>query len=285
MDRPISEREFIVLTNKRTGKDMSIHLALGRSQQNHPSHRSSIAVPSQQRISQQRVSGSKPRRPKAVRSASVAARLKQSDREVLLRKQALLRAQQGNYAEAIALFDQLISAYPGDAGLYNNRGLLLFQQGELAEALQDYDRALELNPQLTKVYNNRANCYVALGHLNAAILDYEAAIDLDPTNIRAWINQGITYRDLGNLGQAIETFDLAFQVLEMLQGAEATLAGHLHAERGRTHHQLGDWNWAVADYRRALATLPGSANGASVSHRLRLQVESWLNTLLNPLSA
>ena len=227
-----------------------------------------------------------PRRQTWAASSGSDFKLSQGDRTLLLRQQALLRVQQGQDTEAIALFSQLIAGDATNASLYNNRGLLYFQQKQWSQALQDYNRALELNPELAKVYNNRANCHVALGNLEAAIADYEAAIDFDPTNIRAWINQGITYRDLGVYDQALENFELAVQVLQMMQAtdSEATLEGHLYAERGRTHHQLGDWNLAVADYHRALAALPAK-DARSVSHRLRLQVECWLNTLLNPLSA
>jgi tetratricopeptide (TPR) repeat protein len=266
---------------------MSIRTTLSRPLSAKPALRAPIAGTAQ-RSARRR---SSPRRPGLTALPHPAAKLSQaeispSDRVLILRQQALLRAQQGHDAEAIALFSQLIADDATNASLYNNRGLLYFQQKQWFQALQDYNCALELNPELAKVYNNRANCYVALGNLEAAIADYEAAIDFDPTNIRAWINQGITYRDLGTYGQAIENFDLALQILQMMQAtdSEATLEGHLYAERGRTYHQLGDWNLTVADYHRALAALP-SRDTRSVSQRLRLQVEGWLSTLLNPLSA
>jgi tetratricopeptide (TPR) repeat protein len=212
-----------------------------------------------------------------------------ADREMLLRQQAIDKAQQGQKQEAIKLFSLLIRHNPGNAGNYNNRGLLYFQEGQHLQALADYDQALKLNSQLAKVYNNRANCYAALGDLEAAIADYETAIDLDPTDIRTRLNQGITFRELNLFESAIESFDLALQISQFLNstdemmGVPAALEGHVYAERGRTYHYLGDWNFAVADYHRALARLPFSENSFGASSRLRGQVQTWLNDLLSPV--
>lgn len=215
--------------------------------------------------------------------------LDQTDREMLLRQQAMDKAQQGNLTEAVDLFTQLIQFNPHSASNYNNRGLLHFQNGKLQRALADYNRALLLNPRLAKVYNNRANCYVALGDLETAIADYEMAIDLDPTNIRARLNLGITLRQAELYDSAIESFDLALQFTQFLQTTDtvnvsSALEGHLYAERGRTSHLMGDWNYAIADYYRALARLP-LGNSTDISHRLRTQVRWFLNELLSPLES
>ncbi|MDX2244428.1 MAG: tetratricopeptide repeat protein [Leptolyngbyaceae cyanobacterium bins.302] len=213
--------------------------------------------------------------------------LSQSDREVLIRQQAMDKVQQGDVTAAIDLYTQLIRYNPHSASNFNNRGLLHFQNGQPQLALLDYQQALLLNPKLGRVYNNRANCYAALGSFDAAIADYETAIDLDPTDIRARLNLGITLRQLGCYHEAIETFETALQCSQFLNIANliSTSAdeGHLYAERGRTYHLLGDWNCAVADYNRALEHLPLSGSASSSSHRLRTQVRNWLNQLFSPL--
>jgi tetratricopeptide (TPR) repeat protein len=206
-----------------------------------------------------------------------------------LRQHALDCAQQGDYSEAIAILSDIITRNPNNASDYNNRGLLHFQNGCPKQALADYNQALRLNPRLAKIYNNRANCYVALGCLTEAISDYETAIDLNPASIHARLNQGITFRDLGLYDLAVDTFDLALHLVQLLHNSDAVesspyLDGHLYAERGRAHHLAGDWNYAVADYQRALTLLPAVGSGFSTSYRLRLQVEGWLNELLHPIS-
>lgn len=214
--------------------------------------------------------------------------LSQSDQEMGVRQQAMDAAKQGDLPQAIALFTQLIAHHPENASHFNNRGLLYFQQGQFDQALLDYHRALMLNPRLGKVYNNRANCYATLGRLSDAIADYETAIDLDPTDLRARLNLGITWRQLAEYDLAIETFDAALQCSQFMDTTDfmrlsAAIEGHLYAERGRTSHLLGDWNYAVMDYHRALDRLPLSGATLDGARRLRTQVRNWLQALLSPL--
>jgi tetratricopeptide (TPR) repeat protein len=193
--------------------------------------------------------------------------------ENYLRSWALNSARQGDYTEAIALLSELIDRCPENAIDYNNRGLIYFQSGEMPKALVDYNTAIQLNPNLASAYNNRGNYHAVRTEFLAALTDYDQAIDLHPSYVRARINRGITLRDLQQYPEAIENFEIA-----MLFGQ---LEGHIWAERGRTYHLWGDWNCAVADYRRALTQLPELARPQDMSgYRLRLQLENWLNELL-----
>jgi tetratricopeptide (TPR) repeat protein len=212
------------------------------------------------------------RRVEPPHQAASASSLSQADRDILLRQQALSEAQQGNFSKAIAIFNQLIKRNPNNATDYNNRGLVYFQSGQREAALKDYNVAIDINPKLDSAYNNRANYYAAQGEFLEAILDYDTAIDLNPSNVRAWINQGITFRDLKMYERAIECFDLALCM--------GRLEEHIYAERGRTYHLWGDWNYAVADYQRAIVELDSGNSSSHLAHRLRLQVDSWLDNLL-----
>jgi tetratricopeptide (TPR) repeat protein len=197
-----------------------------------------------------------------------------ADDDGYLRSSALQSAKEGNYVEAIALLNQLIRCYPDNAIDYNNRGLIYFQCGESQKAFIDYNTALQLNPKLAPAYNNRANYYAACGELQSAIEDYDRALDLNPSHVRAWINRGITLRDLGQYEEAIDNFEIALLFGQLL--------GNILAERGRTYHLWGDWNWAIADYRRALNHLcEHSTTKDEPASRLRRQVENWLDELLS----
>lgn len=190
-----------------------------------------------------------------------------------LRSHALKLASQRDYSKAIQILNQLINRHPDDAIDYNNRGLIYFQSGERQKAFCDYNIALKLDPRLASAYNNRANYYAACGQLHSALADYDQALDFNPRYVRAWINRGITLRDLGKYEDAIDNFEIA-----LLFGQ---LEGHILAERGRTYHLWGDWNFAIADYRRALTQLPlPNPKNEDPSCRLRIRVENWLNDLL-----
>ncbi|MER3435047.1 MAG: hypothetical protein C4288_16925 [Leptolyngbya sp. ERB_1_1] len=199
----------------------------------------------------------------------------------LLRQRSLSDAKQGHYLEAIAGLTILINRNPENATDYNNRGLVHYQCGDLEAALEDYNEALRLNPKLAGAYNNRANYYAAQGLLIEAIADYEMAIDLDPMNVRAWLNQGITFRDLEMYSQAIENFEHGLQIKELLSSSvnnDFVLEAHLYGARGRTHHLAGDWNYAIADYRRALDRFPESEISGK---RLRSLISKWMQELTN----
>lgn len=197
-----------------------------------------------------------------------------------LRQEAANQAKQGNYQQAIGILTQVINSSlsrrtPMD---YNNRGLMYFYCGQLEEAIANYDRALELNPNLTAAYNNRANCYVNQGDLIEALIDYDQALDLNPFHIRALINQGITFRHLGMYREALDNFDIAL--------GQGKLEGYIYAQRGRTHHLAGDWNWAIADYQRSLHSLDPEQNSPGIENsRIGKFVNHWLNELLTPFSA
>lgn len=202
------------------------------------------------------------------------------EQDRLLRQRSLLDAKQGNYFDAIEGLTILIDRNPESALDYNNRGLVHFQHGQLQAALDDYNQAIKLNPKLASAYNNRANYHAAQGNLAEAIDDYETAVDLDPTNVRAWINQGMTFRDLEMYGQAIDNFEHALQLSQLVARTDAEnqfLAANIYAARGRTHYLAGDWNYAIADYYRALDRL-GDAATPSLQ-RLQTQVLIWLQDL------
>jgi tetratricopeptide (TPR) repeat protein len=223
------------------------------------------------------------RLPKAIPSEGIS--LDPPDQALLLRKQAFLKANQGHHLEAIALFNELIARDPNNASYYNNRGLLHFQTGEFIDALDDYDRAIGLTPLLSQVYNNRANCHAALGNLDEAVADYDMALDLNPADINAWINQGMTFRDLDDYKRAIENFDIALQLSHLVRSNQPTdeatfLEGHIYTQRGRAHHIAGYWNWAIADYRRALRRLPQSSAKGRKFYSQRLNIAHWLQELL-----
>lgn len=190
----------------------------------------------------------------------------QVERETNLRKLAQNKMRQGDYSEAIAIITCLLARHPDNANDYNNRGFIYYQSGELDAALADYNKAIQINPDLAAAYNNRANYYAAKKQLMKAIVDYDRAIDLNPLHVRALINRGITFRELKMYDRALENFDFALRL--------GQLQGHAWTERGRTHHLRGDWNYAIADYRRALPLFPEG--------RQKQQIQTWIDELLSP---
>ncbi len=201
--------------------------------------------------------------------------LSQADFNILINRQASLAAKKKNYARAIALLSRLIACEPNKAEHYSNRGLMHYSRYQYENALLDYNQALAINPELDRAYNNRGNLYAIQQDWTEAIADYDTAIDLNPLNIRARLNQAITFRELGDYEEALICLDVAI----IFQPQNAAL----YAERGRVYHLDGDWNCAIADYRKALALQLSYATESpcnSVQHSaLSCRVLKWLSSL------
>ncbi|OKH50902.1 hypothetical protein NIES30_02125 [Phormidium tenue NIES-30] len=175
------------------------------------------------------------------------------------------------YSQALHLLDQLVERHPQRAMYYSNRGLVQLWLGQPGAALADCDRAIRLNPDLDQAYNNRAMCHAALGDLPAALDDYEQAVDLNPFNGRARINMGATLRQMGDLDRALDCFDEALMFHQLPE--------YIYAERGRTYHLRGDWNCAIADYRRTL-TAAAAQQASDQLQSLVQRVKGWAEELL-----
>lgn len=178
---------------------------------------------------------------------------------------------QQRYNGALLLLDHLIERCPHRASYYNNRGLVHLWCHHYVEALADFDHALQLDPHLDQAHNNRATAYAALGCFAQAVADYERALEINPFNTRTRINLGITWRDLGQLDRALVCLDEALLFYQLTE--------YVYAERGRTYHLRGDWNCALADYRRSLdlvATQPATAPVMALQKR----VQGWIDALL-----
>lgn len=192
--------------------------------------------------------------------------------EDCLRHSAVEAVRQQQYPWALVLLNQLIERHPHRAAYHSNRGLVQMWCGQYAAALEDFNRALALDPSLDQGYNNRATCHAALGQPYNALFDYDRALALNPFNTRARLNLGITLRDIGHLDDALTCLDEALLFYQLTE--------HLYAERGRTYHQLGDWNCALADYRRCLDAL-AQLDPTPTHQRMAQRVQGWIDELLS----
>ncbi|MEO1070308.1 MAG: tetratricopeptide repeat protein [Cyanobacteria bacterium J06638_6] len=174
-----------------------------------------------------------------------AGQVIESTLENTLSRLATAAVKRQQYPQALRLLSQLLERHPQRAMHHSNRGLVQLRLGNPEAALADCDLAVALDPSLDQAYNNRAMCHAALGNLATAIDDYNRAVDLNPFNSRARINLGATLRQAGAFDSALDCFDEALMFKQLPE--------FIYAERGRTYHLRGDWNCAMADYRRTLA--------------------------------
>ena len=87
---------------------------------------------------------------------------------------------QGNYALAVASFEEIITFQPKNAVYWYNLGNAQRELGESQKALASFKQAIKLDPNDADFYNNLGNIQRELGTLNLAIASYEKALQLNP---------------------------------------------------------------------------------------------------------
>jgi tetratricopeptide (TPR) repeat protein len=90
----------------------------------------------------------------------------------------LARSRLGDFAEAIADFDQAVALEPDDAMSYVGRGAVRSVRGDWAGAIADFDQAIALNPDNAEAYRRRAMARNAQGDRAGAIADWEHSVIL-----------------------------------------------------------------------------------------------------------
>ena len=77
--------------------------------------------------------------------------------------------------EALAAYDRLLAAQPGNFEALYNRGVILSQQQQNADAIAALDRALALQPNVAAVHFNRGVVLAALERHREALESYDRA--------------------------------------------------------------------------------------------------------------
>jgi len=90
----------------------------------------------------------------------------------------------GDYAKAIANYDNVIKFNPADAMALNNRGNAYAKLRQFYRAIADLSQALNYKPGFAPAHVNRGVTYAAKCDINRA-LAFEQAIRLDPQNSMA----------------------------------------------------------------------------------------------------
>ncbi|MDB9497067.1 tetratricopeptide repeat protein [Spirulina major CS-329] len=213
---------------------------------------------------------------------------------------------QGQRAEALAQFEQLLSHHPdSDLGHFNQGNLLLglgrfteaiahfthgieqgqdlsyyaylgrghayHRLGDHALAWRDYEAAIALRPDWPWGYTGRGMVTLAWGDGEAAIADFSQALHHDPNDHYAYHGRGLAWQALGRHQAAVEDFT---QVI--------LLAPNLHQayyNRGNSYADLGHYGKAIADYKEAIALQPQSVfalNGRGLALSKTGQTEAAL---------
>jgi len=146
--------------------------------------------------------------------------------------QALQASRQGDFGQALPLWNQVLELAPADAAAWSNRGNVQLALGDPEAAIADQSKAIELEPLSPDPYLNRGTAEEALARWDAAAADY------------SWILKHVPAAS-GRHGQPTVPRASALYNLGNVKGS------------------LGDWQAARASFEAAAEARPGFAMARS----------------------
>ena len=181
--------------------------------------------------------------------------------------QAVTLHQQGQLAEADALYAQVLAHQPGNAMAWQLRGVALAQAGQPAQALPLVDQALALRPDVAEIHNNRGMVLQQLRRFKDAATSHARAAELKPALLDALNNQGVALAELGLHAQALAAYDAVL--------AQQPGFANAWSNRGTALRALGRHTEAARSYSQALAQHPGFPYAAGHALYAQSYVCDW----------
>ena len=162
-----------------------------------------------------------------------------------------LAYQTKNLERAVELIGQALALNPKVATAHSNIGLALHDLGRLEQAMQHYDQAVALEPDNAVAHYNRGNTLKELKQFDQAVASYQPCIALEPGNAKAHHNLGLALKGRGQLEAALENYDRAL-----------ALNPHLAAclcSRGVVLQDLDRLEESLASFDQAIASDPAQS--------------------------
>jgi tetratricopeptide (TPR) repeat protein len=166
---------------------------------------------------------------------------------LFVRAQAL--HQQNKFAEAEALYRQLLAAEPGDFAAWHWLAILYYQQQRAGDGLMAAEAALKIAPLAADALMLKGVLLQATGRREEARDAIRQAASLKPGNGEVWYNLGLIESELKNLAEAVAAFDRALALQPTPQSWH---------HRGLALQGLQRHAEALDSFERALAQAPGA---------------------------
>jgi tetratricopeptide (TPR) repeat protein len=92
-----------------------------------------------------------------------------------------------------------------------HKGMDKVKQGQYPEAIEIFDRVLSTNPKSTYAWNNRGVALFKADRPKEALESYEQSLKIDPENLDALRNKGFVLRSMGRMQEALECYELVIK--------------------------------------------------------------------------
>jgi len=104
------------------------------------------------------------------------------DQAAYLLDKGLRLLEKGDYANAVDVLVEAVSAYPEYPDIKHYLGLCYAHQDKMDKAIKLFKEALEINPAFVAAHINIAQAYKETGEVYLAVQHLKTALSLDPTN-------------------------------------------------------------------------------------------------------
>lgn len=88
----------------------------------------------------------------------------------------------GQYFDAILVYDKALAANPMCADCYNDKGLASHYMGDTKTAIESFDQAIKIEPEYTHAWLSKGFVLVSVGRYQEAIAPLNKVKDLDPNS-------------------------------------------------------------------------------------------------------
>jgi superkiller protein 3 len=143
------------------------------------------------------------------KAIELAGRASNGERLAILAAQA---GQDRDRARELALYRQLIAAYPNDKWLHTQLGSTYMNRGEFKEAVPELTRAIEIDPRYALPYNQLGYAYRYLENFAAAEQAFKKYVELLPGEPNAHHSYGEFLLKVGRFDEAIAAFRKALDL-------------------------------------------------------------------------
>ena len=151
----------------------------------------------------------------------------------------------GDHDRALTDYNHAIGIDRNNAVAFYNRAIMWWRKGLLDRAIPDFDQAVRSSFANATFYNGRGLAWYRRGQYDRAIADFNRAITIDPNFADAYSNRGLAWGGKNDVNRAIADYTKAIDLRPDDAGA--------YSNRGWAHHSAGRESEALADIGKAIA--------------------------------
>ena len=133
----------------------------------------------------------------------------------------LKQASLGEFAKAIASWENALRIDPNLSEAWHNRGSALGRLGNYQAAIESFQNALAIDPENYQAWNDRAHALYQLQYWSLAADSWSKAIKIMPGNHLFWYNRGCALEQLQKWDEAIASHEKALLIVPNFQPARS----------------------------------------------------------------